>query len=65
MYPAIVRRRTARVFDRLSHGEWHAPAADLAPDVHHVFPGDHPLGASPPPAKRCSRRGSRRLEPRR
>ena len=44
MYQAIVRRRTARVFDRLSRGEWDAIVADLAPDVHHVFPGDHPLG---------------------
>jgi ketosteroid isomerase-like protein len=44
MYHAIVRRRTARVFDRLSRGEWDAIVADLAPDVHHVFPGDHPLG---------------------
>jgi len=44
VYHAIVRRRTARVFDRLSRGEWDAIVADLAPDVHHVFPGDHPLG---------------------
>ncbi|MEP6953994.1 MAG: nuclear transport factor 2 family protein [Solirubrobacteraceae bacterium] len=44
MYHAIVRRRTARVFDRLRRGEWDAIVADLAPDVHHVFPGDHPLG---------------------
>ena len=44
MYHAIVRRRAARVFEQLSRGEWEESLADVADDVHHVFPGDHPLG---------------------
>ena len=44
MYHAIVRRRTAEMFARLSRGEWDAMLAGLADDVHHVFPGDNPLG---------------------
>ena len=44
MYHAIVRRRTAQMFERLSAGEWEAVVEGLAEDVHHVFPGDHPLG---------------------
>ena len=44
MYHALVRRRAAEMFDRLSRGEW-APILDaLTEDVHHVFPGDNPLG---------------------
>ena len=41
---AIARRRVNRVFELLSRGEWEEIVAGLAPDVHHVFPGDHPLG---------------------
>ena len=44
MYHAIVRRRAAGVFEQLSRGEWKESLADVAPDVHHVFPGDHALG---------------------
>jgi ketosteroid isomerase-like protein len=40
----IVRRRIARVFDLLGHGAWQEIVDGLAPDVHHVFPGEHPLG---------------------
>jgi len=40
----IARRRVAATFERLSRGQWDAIVADLAPGVHHVFPGDHPLG---------------------
>lgn len=44
MYHAIVRRRTRRIFEQLTDGEWDAIAGQLAPDVHHVFPGDNALG---------------------
>jgi ketosteroid isomerase-like protein len=44
MYHAIVRRRSASMFELLSRGEWPKIVAQLANDVHHVFPGDHPLG---------------------
>ena len=44
MYHAIVRRRTAEMFDRLSRGAWESLVEGLADDVHHVFPGQHPLG---------------------
>jgi ketosteroid isomerase-like protein len=44
MYHAIVRHRIRGAFDRLSQGEWEASLGDISPDVHHVFPGDHPLG---------------------
>jgi ketosteroid isomerase-like protein len=41
---AIVRRRIVRVFRQLEESDWDAVVAGLAPDVHHVFPGRHPLG---------------------
>jgi ketosteroid isomerase-like protein len=44
MYHAIVRRRTHRIFRQLSDGDWDALVDELAPAVHHVFPGEHPLG---------------------
>lgn len=44
VYHAIVRRRTAGMFDRLSRGEWDAAVANFAEGVQHVFPGQHPLG---------------------
>jgi ketosteroid isomerase-like protein len=40
----MVRRRTRSIFERLSRGDSGSTLGDLAPDVHHVFPGDHPLG---------------------
>jgi ketosteroid isomerase-like protein len=44
VYHAIVRRRIRGVFESLNRGDWRAPLADTAEDVHHVFPGDHALG---------------------
>jgi ketosteroid isomerase-like protein len=44
VYHAIVRRRTAEMFGRLSRGDWQSIVEGLADGVHHVFPGDHPLG---------------------
>lgn len=44
MYHLIVRRRTVDIFERLGRGEWQAVSDDLAENVHHVFPGTHPLG---------------------
>jgi ketosteroid isomerase-like protein len=44
VYHAIVRRRAAEAFARLSRGEWQSIVEDLAGEVQHVFPGDHPLG---------------------
>jgi ketosteroid isomerase-like protein len=44
MYHAVVRRQARAVFERLSAGEWRSTLSNLADDVHHVFPGDHPLG---------------------
>ena len=32
------------MFARLSAGDWDAMVAGLTEDVHHVFPGDNPLG---------------------
>lgn len=40
----IARRRTEQMFGRLSRGDWDSIVAGMAADVHHVFPGDHPLG---------------------
>jgi ketosteroid isomerase-like protein len=44
VYHTIVRRRTAKTFERLSRGDWQSIVEDLAAHVQHVFPGDHPLG---------------------
>jgi ketosteroid isomerase-like protein len=44
VYHAIVRRRTAAMFDLLSAGRWSEIVEQLADGVHHSFPGDHPLG---------------------
>lgn len=44
MYHAVVRRRTRRIFRLLSEGDWDAIVGQLAADVCHVFPGEHPLG---------------------
>lgn len=32
------------MFGLLASGQWSTLVDALAPDVHHVFPGDHPLG---------------------
>ncbi len=44
MYRAIIRRRVVSNFARLSAGDYKPVVAQLAPDVHHVFGGDTPLG---------------------
>ena len=46
MLGLIARRRVAQTFERLGRGEWEPIVAGLAEDVHHVFPGDHPLGGA-------------------
>jgi ketosteroid isomerase-like protein len=54
MYRYIVARRARGIFERLSRGEWEATLADIAEDVHHVFPGDNAVGG-----ERHSREGMR------
>jgi ketosteroid isomerase-like protein len=44
MYKAIARRKAQATFDALSRGEWESALRDVAPDVHHVFPGDNAIG---------------------
>ncbi|WP_380166790.1 nuclear transport factor 2 family protein [Jannaschia sp. R86511] len=44
MYHAIVRAQVRRAFRLLSTGEADALAAQMRPDVHHTFPGEHALG---------------------
>jgi ketosteroid isomerase-like protein len=44
IYRAIVKRRARDVFAALEEGDWRRTTADLAPDVHHTFPGDNALG---------------------
>jgi ketosteroid isomerase-like protein len=44
MYHALVRRQVRTVFRRLGESDWAPLLADTAEDVHHVFPGEHPLG---------------------
>lgn len=44
LYRAIVKRKARGIFDALSRGDVEAVTADLADDVHHVFPGDNALG---------------------
>lgn len=44
MYHAIVRRRALGVFEALSRGAWQETIDDIAPNVHHVFAGEHALG---------------------
>jgi ketosteroid isomerase-like protein len=42
VYRALVSRRIRGVFESLNRHD--PPMGDAAEDVHHVFPGDHPLG---------------------
>jgi ketosteroid isomerase-like protein len=44
MYKAIARRKALATFEALSRGDWEAAIKDVAPDVHHVFPGDNAIG---------------------
>jgi ketosteroid isomerase-like protein len=39
----LIERRIRAIFDGLSRGDYTAAIDGLAPDVHHVFAGDHPL----------------------
>jgi ketosteroid isomerase-like protein len=44
LYKSLVRRRISSVFDHLSRGDYEHGLRGLAPDVHHRFAGQHPLG---------------------
>jgi ketosteroid isomerase-like protein len=44
MYKSIARRKVRGLFEALSRGEWEATLRDVAPDVHHIFPGDNAIG---------------------
>jgi ketosteroid isomerase-like protein len=44
MYKAIARRKAEATFNALSRGDWESALKDVAPDVHHVFPGDNAIG---------------------
>jgi ketosteroid isomerase-like protein len=44
IYRAIVKRRARGIFANLSRGDWKPTTADIADDVHHVFPGANALG---------------------
>jgi ketosteroid isomerase-like protein len=40
----FVRRSIEKTFAALGRGEWARSTNRMAADVHHAFPGDHPLG---------------------
>jgi ketosteroid isomerase-like protein len=44
MYKTIARRKVRGLFEALSRGEWEKALVDVAPDVHHVFPGENAIG---------------------
>ncbi|MGZ5362179.1 MAG: nuclear transport factor 2 family protein [Solirubrobacterales bacterium] len=44
MWKTIASRKAAGVFEALSEGRWRDTLGDIAPDVHHRFPGDNALG---------------------
>jgi len=44
MYKAIARRKARATFEALSRGDWRDAIADVAQDVHHVFPGENAMG---------------------
>ena len=44
MFRLLAARRVRHVFARLSVGDYEPALAGLAPDVHHRFAGEHPLG---------------------
>jgi len=44
MYKRIAEARVRRLFATLATKDVDALLADVAEDVHHVFPGSHPLG---------------------
>jgi ketosteroid isomerase-like protein len=55
MYKTIAARKARGLFEALSRGDWEETLKDVAPDVHHVFPGDNALGG-----ERHSREAMRR-----
>ena len=44
MYHAIVKRLATRNFERVNDKDYDALLKDCAPDIHHRFGGNHPLG---------------------
>jgi ketosteroid isomerase-like protein len=60
VYKAIAERRIRGVFDAIGRGDIAAATRDLADNVHHVFPGEHPLGGERHSAE-AMRRWFRRL----
>jgi ketosteroid isomerase-like protein len=46
MYKLIAGRQARKVFQNLSSGDYPAAMRGIADDVHHVFPGNHPLGGA-------------------
>jgi ketosteroid isomerase-like protein len=44
VYHALVRRRIRGVYNNLSKGNYAVLLNGVAKDVHHIFPGEHPLG---------------------
>lgn len=44
MFKTIARRKAEGVFEALSRGDYDAALADVADDVHHIFPGDNAVG---------------------
>jgi ketosteroid isomerase-like protein len=55
MYKRIAARRARQLFSSLGEGDYEAALEGVAPDVHHVFPGDNALGG-----ERHSREAMRR-----
>ena len=44
MYKTIAARKARGIFEGLGRGEWQAGLKDVAPDVHHTFPGANAIG---------------------
>ena len=44
MYKRIAARRARRAFDALNRSDFEPALNGVAPDVHHLFPGDNALG---------------------
>jgi ketosteroid isomerase-like protein len=44
IYRAIVKRKARGIFAALGEGDWPSATADMAADVHHIFPGANALG---------------------
>ena len=44
MYKRIGAHRVRAAFEALSQGDFVSPLDGVAPDVHHLFPGDNALG---------------------